>query len=191
MACWKQYRWLVAVIVGAAGGWATSGLWPQTPVHATATDRIDTFGMATGEVQVGVEAVYFLDFLTGDLQVRVLGENPKVWSGFFWANVSSDLGIDPQKNPKFLITTGVVHLRHIGGSRFLPSNAICFVAEVTTGRVAAYAIPWSASMYAANQAQSSPLWLVGLTTFRQATGPGPAGSPAALPAAGGRKARAP
>jgi hypothetical protein len=190
MTRWKQYRLLVAVALGAAGGLAFSGLWPQTPVHATATDRLDTFGMATGEIEPGVEAVYFLDFLTGDLQVRVLGINPKVWSGYFYANVSNDLQIDPQKNPKYLITTGVCKLRHYGGSRQLPSLAICYVAEVTTGKVAAYAVPWVSSMYAASQPQSSPLWLVGLTTFRQATGAGPAGSPAALPAGGVKKGRA-
>ena len=44
----KQYRWLVAVGIGLVGGLVLSGFWPQTPLYAVATDRIDTFGMATG-----------------------------------------------------------------------------------------------------------------------------------------------
>ena len=107
MTRWKQYRWLVAVAVGLLGGLALSGLWPHTPLYAVATDRTETFGMATGPVDTEVEAVYFLDFLTGDLRAVVLGKQPGTWTGFFQANVAADLGIDQQKNPKFMMVTGL------------------------------------------------------------------------------------
>ena len=140
--------------------------------------------MATGPVDAEVEAVYLLDFLTGDLEAMVLGKQPRTWTGFFKTNVAADLGLDPQKNPKFLIVTGMAGLRRAGGSRQQPSSAVCYVAEITSGKIVAYAIPWSPPMYAAGQMQTGPLVVVGLPTrFRQAAaGPG-AGSGAGTPKA--------
>lgn len=185
----RQFWWLIAVGIGMVGGLVFSGLWPQTPLYAVATDRIDSFGMATGYVENDIEAVYFLDFLTGDLTAVVLGKQRGTWSGYFHAKVSADLAIDPQKNPRYLMTTGIAILRRAGGTRVQPSNAMCYVAEVTTGKVAAYAIPWAASMYAAGQPQSGPLALVGVTRFRAGLGTGPSTGPGAMPQGGGAPER--
>ena len=38
------------------------------PLHATATHGLDKFAIATGLVDDSVEALYFLDFLTGDMR---------------------------------------------------------------------------------------------------------------------------
>jgi hypothetical protein len=177
MTCSTQYRWLVAVAIGLVGALALSGLWPHAPLYALATDRTETYGMATGPVDVEVEAVYFLDFLTGDLKAIVLGQQPGTWTGFFRANVAADLQIDPQKNPKFMMVTGMIALRRGGGSRLQPSNSVCYVAEITTGKVAAYAIAWSPSMYKANQPQSGELKCIAITRFRTPTGEAPVTEP--------------
>jgi len=169
---------MVAVAIGLLGGLALSGFWPHTPLYAVATDRIDTFGMATGPVDSEIEAVYFLDFLTGDLRAVVLGKQLGTWTGFFQANVSTDLGIDSRQNPKFLMVTGLCSLRRGGGNRLQPSSAMCYVAEMTSGKVAAYAIPWSPSQYAAGQPQNWDMKLVGVTRFRQPMGAGSGATPA-------------
>jgi hypothetical protein len=181
MTRWKRSRWLVGMLMGLAVGLALSGFWPQAPLYAVATDRIETFTIATGPVDNEVEAVYFLDLLTGDLRAVVLGKQPGTWTGFFQANVAADLGIEPRQNPKFLMVTGMCNLRRGGGTRLQPSAAMCYVAEITTGKVAAYTIPWSPSMYAAGQPQTWDMKLAGVTRFRQAMGTVPA--PAAAPAA--------
>ena len=184
MARWKMFCWLGLVAFGLTGGLIVGGLWPRTPLHAVATDRIDTFGMATGSVDNDVEALYFLDFLTGELNAVVLGKNPGSWTGYYAANVAADLGVDPQKNPKYMMVTGVAYLRRAGGSRLQPSSSICYVAEVTSGKVAAYSVPWSPSMYAAGQVQKCPLVLVGVTRFRASLGVGPGttdGGPQKMP----------
>ncbi len=178
-------RWLVAVAIGLVGGLALSGLWPHTPLYALATDRTDSYAMATGPLDVEVEAVYFLDFLTGDLKAIVLGQQGRTWTGYFHGNVARDMHIDPQKAQKFMMVTGMVTLRRAGGSRLQPSNSICYVAEITTGMVAAYAIAWSPSMYKANQPQSGDLNCIGITHFRQPTGE----APVAEPEQGGRRGR--
>src|SRR6185437_9083240 len=54
--------------MGAFCGLAIGGLLPMSPLHATATDRQESFAMATGMIEGGFEAIYTLDFLTGDLR---------------------------------------------------------------------------------------------------------------------------
>ena len=186
----RRYHLAIAVGVGMVGGLILSGLWPHSPLYAVATDRADTFAMATGHLDSEVEAVYFLDFLTGDLTALVLGKAPGQWTGFFRTNVSSDLAVDPQRNPKFMMTTGLVPLRRGGGSRLQPSSAMCYIAEVTSGKVAAYVVPWSPSQYASGQLQNEALRCVGVFNFRQMTSESPlpnAGE--AKPQSGSRKTR--
>ena len=65
---YQKSRWPIAVMFGfdPSVGLVLTGFLPDTPLHAVSTDRTDTFAMATGPVDSEVEAVYFLDFLTGD-----------------------------------------------------------------------------------------------------------------------------
>ncbi len=160
----NPFAWLA---IGLIGGVVLSGLLPRAPIHAVATDRIDTFAIATGPVDSEFEAVYFLDFLTGDLRAVVLGKDAGAFTAYFNYNVLQDLGVDPTKNPRFLMVTGMAALRR-GGARMQPSISVVYVAEVTTGNVAAYAIPWSRSMHAANQPIMQPLVPVAVTRFRPA-----------------------
>lgn len=173
MLSWKKSRWPVAAGIGLAVGLVWGGLLPNTPLHAVSTDRADTYAIATGPVDTEVEALYLLDFLTGDLGAFVLGKQAGIWSGRFVCNVARDLGVDSQKNPQFMMVTGIAGLRRFGGSRQQPSSAVCYVAEVTSGRLAAYAIPWSVNQYNAGQQQGGPLRLVGVIPFRPAAGAGP------------------
>ena len=174
---WKNSRvaWLgVGLMVGLIVG----GLWPNTPLHAVSTDRSRTFAMATGPVDEEFEAVYFLDFLTGDLNAVVLGRQGNAFTAFyFYKNLISDLGVDPAKNPSYMMVTGTAILRR-GTGRLRPSAAAVYVAEVTTGKVAAYAIPWSKNAHASGQIMGpAPLMPLAVTRFRAAAGaavpPGP------------------
>ncbi len=160
----NHFAWLA---IGLIVGFVLSGLLPRTPIHAVATDRIDTFAIATGPVDSEFEAVYFLDFLTGDLRACVLGKNAGVFTAYFNYNVLQDLGVDPTRNPRFLMVTGMAAIRR-GAARMQPSVSVVYVAEVTTGNVAAYAIPWSPTMHAANQPIMAPLVPVAVTKFRPA-----------------------
>ena len=123
MLRWKKSFWPIAIGIGLVAGLVVSGFWPYTPLHAMSTDRSDTYAIATGPVDTEVEAVYLLDFLTGDLEAMVLGKQPRTWTGFFKTNVAADMGLDPQKNPKFLIVTGMAGLRRAG--RHAPTAQQC------------------------------------------------------------------
>jgi len=164
--------------VGLIGGLILGGLWPHTPLHAVASDRSQSFAIASGPVDEEVEAVYFLDFLTGDLNAVVLNRQLNGFTGFYRYNVLNDLEIDPSKNPQYMMVTGMTSPRGTTG-RMRPSLASVYVAEVTGGWVAAYAIPWSKSARAAGQNMGvAALVPLAKTRFRAAaavgvTAPGP------------------
>lgn len=172
--------------VGVLIGMWLGGFMPATPVHAVATDRAENFAIATGWVDEGVEAFYFLDFLTGTLRAAVPSNQTREFRARFEANVLADLQkvIDVQnaglatvnaqraragqpplpplqmpQNPRFLMVTGNLDIRRGGAARMRPSAAAVYVAEMNTGIVLAYVVPWNASAHAANQPQSGPLEL--------------------------------
>jgi hypothetical protein len=155
----------IGIGLGVVAGLLLGGAWPHTPLHATATDRVDSFAMASGQVDEDVEAVYFLDFYTGDLNAVVMGKQSGHFTGYFKANVTADLGIDNAKSPRYMMITGNVDLRR-AGSRMQYSKAVVYVAEVTTGKVAVYAIPWSSALSQGGQGGVQPLVPIATTRFR-------------------------
>ncbi len=165
----------VALVLGIALGAALTGFWPSVPMYAVATDRNDSFAVATGYCDESVEAVYFLDFLTGDLTAAVVAKQNGKFNAFYTHNVIADLGIAPGKTPRFLITTGMADLRHSGGKVAAPSRSLIYVSELTTGKVAAYAIPWSSSAWTAGQRGSGEIVLLDVGRFRSAGGGGAVG----------------
>jgi len=153
-----RFAWpVIFLVVGLVLG----GLWPQTPLHTTATDRADTYAIATGYLDQDVEAVYFLDFLTGDLTAAVLGRRPGMFGAVYRYNVLRDLQVDPTKNPKFLMVTGLADVPRTGG-RVEAARAAVYVAEITTGKVAAYLVPWNRSAFNAGQPIAGTLQLTGV-----------------------------
>ena len=127
---------IVAFLMGAGLG----GL-PPAPLHAVATDRQENFAMATGSVDEGIEAVFTLDFLTGDLRGAVLNPHTRTFSVTYHRNILADLKVDGGKAPKFLMVTGQSYLRT--GSNFNLSPCAVYVAELTTGNLAVYSFPFS------------------------------------------------
>ena len=162
----NHFVWLA---IGLVVGLVVGSFCPHAPLHATATDRVDNFAIATGAVDEGVEAIYFLDFLTGDLRAAVLSkQRPPQFNSFFHRNIAADLEIDPGKNPRFLMVTGLVNIRR-GASRMSPSSAVVYVAEITSGQVAAYAIPWNADRHASGQTTMGEIFFLHKTKFRTAS----------------------
>jgi len=166
MSSTLRHNRLVWLGAGLVLGLILGGVLPDTPLHTVATDRTETFAMATAPVDQDIEAVVFLDFLTGDLRAVVLGKMGNQFQAFYNYNVLQDLQVNPSQNPKFMMVTGIADLRR-GAARMQPSSSVIYVAEVTSGKVAAYAIPWSSSAHAANQVlPPQPLVRLGVTQFR-------------------------
>jgi hypothetical protein len=161
----------IGIVIGMmfAPFWSTG--WPNVPLHAVATDRTDGFAISTGYCDDSVEAIYFLDFLTGDLSAAVVSKQSGHFNAFYTHNVASDLGLSPSHPPRFLLTTGTADLRRSGGKSASLSKSLVYVAELHSGKVAAYAIPWSSSQWNAGQTMRGQVTLLDVGRFRGAGSP--------------------
>src|ERR1035438_3794890 len=101
LAMFWRYSKANGVVLGGAGlalGLILGGFWPNTPLHAVATDRRDNFAIATGYLDDAIEAVWCLDAATGDLRAVALSKQTGTFNVFFARNILADLGVDPTKN---------------------------------------------------------------------------------------------
>jgi hypothetical protein len=132
--------WLaIGLGIGVIGGLNVAGLWPQVPIHAFATHGQENFAMCTGPVEADIEAVYLLDFITGDLKAAVLSINTRTFTTFYTYNVSKDFG--NVKNPKYLMVSGNAELRR---QLAVPiGSGVIYIAEMTSGQLACYGLPWT------------------------------------------------
>jgi len=152
---------LVWLGLGLLAGLMVAGLWPSVPLHAVATDKIDTFSMATGPVEADYEAVYFLDHLTGDLRAFVIGRSVNGGFGvlqYCFRNVLQDFKTEGEKTPKFIMATGVCDLNRGGrGGNVMPSRSVLYVADVTSGMASAYAVPFNTTQHTTGRYVEMPL----------------------------------
>ena len=156
----------VGVVLGLIIGLNLEGLWPTAPLHASATHGIDKFAIATGLVDSGVEALYFLDFLTGDMRAAVINPKTGKFNSFYTRNIAADFG-GAGRNSGYLLVTGSVDMPR-GANKFQYAESIVYVAEAGTGQVAAYTIPWNSSLQAAGTTQYGEFVPLDVQQFRTA-----------------------
>ncbi len=175
MSTWRKIRrpgiWLsglgtgllvgIGMMIGAVVVTRHSASDTEVPLHlpaqlqATATSSASTFAIATGLISNSTEGVFFLDFLTGDLQCVVLYKNG-LWGARFVANVFQDLDINATKKPNFLMVTGTWEgLRGAGGGQ--PGRSVVYVVDSTTGSFAVYGVPWNRQAEATGTVQGGNL----------------------------------
>ncbi|HTU25924.1 MAG TPA: hypothetical protein VMF30_11035, partial [Pirellulales bacterium] len=115
-------RWVCAalgMIVGAVVTANVVGWWPQIPVHATATHGQENFAIATGPIGMDIEAVYILDYLTGELKAAALNLQTGKFMSFFERNITKDFSEGGSgKNPRYLMVTGMADMRKGGQGQF-------------------------------------------------------------------------
>ena len=169
----------LGIVVGLVVGLNIQGIWPNVPLHASATHGIDKFAIATGLVDNSVEALYFLDFLTGDMRAAVINPKTGKFNAFFTRNIATDFG-GAGRNSGYLMVTGGADMPR-GTANFQYANSIVYVAEAGTGQVAAYTIPWNSSLHAAGKTQYGEFQPLDVQQFRTAfvrDTPAPAPAPA-------------
>ena len=154
------------LVLGLIAGLNLQGIWPTAPLHASATHGLDKFAIATGFVDTSVEALYFLDYLTGDMRAAVINPKSGKFNAFFTRNITSDFG-GAGRATGYLMVTGAVDMPR-GTSKFQYANSIVYVAEATTGQVAAYTIPWNSALHAAGTTQYGEFQPLDVKPFRTA-----------------------
>ncbi|HEX4148386.1 MAG TPA: hypothetical protein VHY20_05340 [Pirellulales bacterium] len=126
---------------GLIAGLIIGGLLPASPLHATATDRSENYAIATGLVEQGVEALYTLDFLTGQLSAFILNPGTRTFGNVYHHNVLRDLKVEQGRPPRFMMVTGDAFLRT--GGNIQMSQAVVYVADMQSGFLAAYVLPYN------------------------------------------------
>lgn len=190
--------WPVWLVLGLIAGVMIGQFWPNTPLHAVATDRVDNYAIATGPVDEDMEAVFFLDFLTGTLKAAVLSRDSRTpkFRAFYEANINADLArtitvlnagrggggtrkgrgtvamagmVQVPQSPSYLMVTGGVNIQATAQQgRTPPGRSVVYVAETNTGIVMAYVVPWSTQDAAANRISGGPLLLWAADQFSTA-----------------------
>ncbi len=151
----------VMLLVGLVVG----GLLPQTSMHAVAVDRGENLLMATGLLDSDIEGVYLLDCFTGELMGGALGRAAAGFTSLYRTNVMKDFQLDAGKNPKFMMVTGVADLRG-GSTNLYYGGSVIYIAELTTGKLAAYAVPWNRSRWNAHALTTDNFRLLGVVAYR-------------------------
>jgi hypothetical protein len=130
--------------------------------------------MATGMIADGVEGIYVLDHVTGDLQCWVInmhGYGSGAFSGRFKTNVMRDLNVDASKAPKFAMVTGSVAFRGGTSGALNPAGSVVYVSDTSTGNIVAYSVMWDSARASSGGAQdprNTSLRLVGAGEGRTA-----------------------
>lgn len=162
---WHRSRaaWLaLGLVVGLTAG----GFLPHAPMHAIGTDRTEGLAMCTVPLDNDLEGVFFLDFITGQLGGLVLNPTNGQFAGAYQHTVMGDLQVDASKNPRYTLLAGGAALRPAGVQQFAPS--VVYVAEATTGNIAAYAIPFNRSNLNMGRSGMQTLQLLQMSPFRAA-----------------------
>ena len=139
----------------------------EQQLHAVATHGADNMALATGRIDEGVEGIFILDFITGDLTCQVLNPRSGTLGGLFRQNVVQDLGVEQGKQPKYLLVTGGLEIRQ-NISNIRPAKSLVYVADSNTGRYVAYMLPWNQQLANAGGAQAAPMVAVGAGSARNA-----------------------
>jgi hypothetical protein len=110
-------------------------------VHAASSLAEGSFAACTVPLDAGIEALFLLDFETGDLSGGVIGPATGKFTGLYKVNVLKDLGFKSgqAKNPKFLLVSGVANVGRIGPLQL--ASSVLFVTDSATGTTVAYGIP--------------------------------------------------
>ncbi len=157
-------------LTSSSGAWLLTGLviglgiamfFQGQPTYATATDHSDDFSISTGHLTAELEAVYLLDFKTGTLLGSVMSRQTGKFQNFYRRELAADFGLAAKQKPKFIMVTGAMQSAQAN----VPINHALYVAELNTGKLCAYYMPYRGEMRSGSTTES--LMPLDATQFRQ------------------------
>lgn len=151
--------WLVA---GVLAGICLSYIMPHEPAMAVSTDRNNKFAMTTCFVSPDLEAVFVLDFLTGRLTGAVMNRQGSQFVAAYTRNIAQDFKVE--EGTEYTISGGRAQIQGRGGNQY--GDTIIYIAELTSGKVAGYAVPYK--LFNRRITTPIPLQLIDSFPFREA-----------------------
>ena len=171
MAVHRSDRKLVWLTLGFAAGLAMASIWPHEPLQAASSDRNEKFAIITAPVTAGgglvggSEAVFVVDFLTGRLTGARLSRtrrNGTAFINFYYRNLAEDFHVNAGGEPYYAVTAGAAEIQSQGGAQW--GQSALYVAELNSGKVGAYAIPYTVSQ---TPQPAVPLFPIDKFSFRE------------------------
>ena len=159
----------VGMIVGI--GW-NSRESAELPVqlHADSAARGKGMSFATGMIDEGVEGLFVLDHLTGNIQCWVLNKRTGDIGGIYSANVGVDLELEKVGDSDFVMTTGRFDFNPASRrGNIRPAECLCYVGDGNTGKVVGYGLEFNPQVIAQGGAQQGELQVVCKGVTREAT----------------------
>jgi len=162
----KKDRRTVWILTGLVAGIGLASIWPHEELSAAASDRNEKFAIVTAHLGLNAEGVFVLDFLTGRLTGACLNRtrNGTGFVHFYFRNAAEDFQVAGSATPYYAITSGNAEIQNRSGAQW-GASAI-YIAELNSGRVQAYAVP-----YRITQVPQAPVPLFPIANFpfREAT----------------------
>lgn len=154
---------LCLTVAVAAGFWLgtnrSANSLPLPLLQASTAATSSTMAVATGQISDNAEGIFFLDFITGDLQCLVYYPRIGVFGARYYTNVLQQLP-GGGRNSQFLMVTGAaISVGSTGGAR--PGDSLVYVTDAASGMFAAYAVPWDRTAESGGRLQSGPLVFAG------------------------------
>jgi hypothetical protein len=162
---------------------STKELPPGFPIErlkANSTHGGPNLAVATARISDETDGIFFLDYLTGNLQCWVYYARMGKFMAKFETNVTQQL--PPSKNAEYLLVTGSTEVV-AAASNARPAASVIYVVDVKAGAFAAYTVPWVRAAETSGQQQGGPLVFLDYGQFRNPLAGGAAKKPPA-PAAG-------
>jgi len=155
----KQIIWLAMALLA---GFVVPNYWPHEHAHAETLDRSSKIAMLTVNTQAGEsDAVFVLDFVTGRLVGTAYNAQSGGFNQTYYANLAEDFQVG--ENAQYAIVTGWASIPRAGGGP-QPANGCIYVAELNSGKVVMYGIPF---VNARGNQPTRPLMRLGWFPFRE------------------------
>jgi len=144
---------------------------PAITLQATTAQNNDVFAVASGAIDQGNEGVFFLDFLTGDLECRIISERNAKLIGVFKRNVINDVGANKKKKARYLLATSQVSFLR-GANNARPGQTVIWVIDANTTKYVAYGMTWNRTSASQLQPQQGTFTVLDAGQIRQLNLPG-------------------
>jgi hypothetical protein len=117
---------------------------PELRLNAFGAHGDSRFVIGAGPVDTYVDGVFCVDAVTGTLSGFVVHPRSGKFRIAFKTDITRDLPVEQGKSPAYGLSIGRIGTATFSDIRI--GNSIVYVADCNTGRVAAYAFPWSSNV---------------------------------------------
>ncbi|MEZ6095746.1 MAG: hypothetical protein R3C03_16205 [Pirellulaceae bacterium] len=176
---WPQ---MILLLCLGAGGFLLGKSFPASSTEsasslpmkllADSSSRSDSISIATGQIDSEFEGLFLLDHESGNLFCIMINPKTGTQVGAYEANVFQAMGVNPQADSEFVMTTGYINLNSGGRSgEGRAANCLCYVAEGKSGSAVAFGLNYSRNGIESNAKQGGKLIPYWAAPFRQAVQP--------------------